>query len=168
MKIKRLAEVEVAPEATEGISCVKKWSNRSSPAIGAMDSFRLQPKITSTSSRYQISAFQYLTPIRMNAFFFFQVFQELFIQAKSRIALSPAVRKRRQSLPARTLIPPGTSGSNPHPQLGHHLSLHGSNVAAAAAAAAATAAATSAVNSSVSSSPTGTSSFAKRNSCTVS
>ncbi|XP_057370037.1 LOW QUALITY PROTEIN: GTP-binding protein Rhes-like [Daphnia carinata] len=93
-----------------------------------------------------------------------QVFQELFIQAKSRIALSPAVRKRRQSLPARTLIPPGTSGSHPHPQLGHHLSLHGSNVAAAAAAAAATAAA----NASVSSSPTGTSSFAKRNSCTVS
>ncbi|EFX73715.1 hypothetical protein DAPPUDRAFT_15263, partial [Daphnia pulex] len=29
-----------------------------------------------------------------------QVFQELFVQAKSRIALSPAVRKRRQSLPA--------------------------------------------------------------------
>ena len=33
------------------------------------------------------------------------MFQELFVQAKSRIALSPAVRKRRQSLPARTLIP---------------------------------------------------------------
>ncbi|XP_046462340.1 uncharacterized protein LOC124208534 [Daphnia pulex] len=99
-----------------------------------------------------------------------QVFQELFVQAKSRIALSPAVRKRRQSLPARTLIPPGTSsGNHPHPQLGHHLSLHGSNVAAAAAAAAAAVAATSAANnSSVSSSPTGTSSFAKRNSCTVS
>nr|CAH0112656.1 unnamed protein product [Daphnia galeata] len=95
-----------------------------------------------------------------------QVFQELFVQAKSRIALSPAVRKRRQSLPARTLIPPTgitSSSVHPHPQLGHHLSLHGSNAAAAAAAAAATA-----NNSSASSSPTGTSSFAKRNSCTVS
>jgi len=42
-----------------------------------------------------------------------QVFQELFVQAKSRIALSPAVRKRRQSLPARVLLP------NQLPQLNH-------------------------------------------------
>ena len=111
--------------------------------------------------------------------FWSQVFQELFVQAKSRIALSPAVRKRRQSLPARTLIPTlSATSSSPQashhhtPQLGHHLSLHGSNAAAAAAAAAATAAAVSnSIKSnsiSNSNSPTGASSFAKRNSCTVS
>jgi len=80
-----------------------------------------------------------------------QVFQELFIQAKSRIALSPAVRKRRQSLPARVLM----ANSAQLSQLSHlhNLSLQNGRDAASASNSVRSATAPTSV---------------KRNSCTVS